>query len=188
MNLPEKTSEIFETLSRANFICSDSIDEHTRNLYDIINNNENTLKEYFEGINFVLERGNEYFYFSRKEAKINIENKMATAEKWIDFIDFLKAYDDNFTSGYRFYPREIVTKIHLDIGLKDKLDNLKKYNSTDTKSYEDKINELTKTLEKEGFVELENVINNQYKVVAAFKYIEQLVLSINIPDEMAKEL
>ena len=188
MNLPEKTSEIFETLSRANFICSDSIDEHTRNLYDIINNNENTLKEYFEGINFVLERGNEYFYFSRKEAKINIENKMATAEKWIDFIDFLKAYDDNFTSGYRFYPREIVTKIHLDIGLKDKLDNLKKYTSTDTKSYEDKINELIKTLEKEGFVELENVINNQYKVVAAFKYIEQLVLSINIPDEMAKEL
>ena len=184
--LPERTSDIFDELSKARFVCSDSTEEDIRNLYDIIKDNENILKEYFEGINFVLERGEEYFYFSRKEAKINIENKMATAEKYIDFIDFLKAFDDNFTSGFRFYESEIITKIRLDIGLKEKFESLKKHTNSEAKSYEDKVSDLVKLLQKDGFIELENQINNQYKVIAAFKYIEQLILNINISEEITK--
>ena len=43
-------------------------------------------------------------------------------------------------------------------------------------------------LEKDAFVELENEISLSYKVLASFKYLEQLVLAINIPDEVKNEI
>lgn len=187
MNLPDKTSDIFERLSKGNFICSNSTDEYICRLYDIINENEDTLYNYFIAINFILERGDEFFYFSRKEHKADIETKIARAERWIDLIDFLKAYDSSFTNGYRFYPNDIEVKIRVDINLRDKLDKLKKHIG-EAKSYSEKISALIKLLEKEGFVELENEINNQYKVVAAFKYVEHLILNINIPEDKLNEI
>jgi hypothetical protein len=187
MNLPDKTNDIFERLSKGQFVCSNSTDEHICRLYDIIKENEDILYDYFLAINFVLEKGEDHFYFSKREGKIDIENKILRAEKWIDLIDFLKSYDNSFTNGYRFYPNDIEVKIRVDISLRDKLDNLKRHIG-DAKSYDEKINSLIKTLEKEGFVELENEIGNQYKVVAAFKYVEQLILSINIPEEIQNEI
>lgn len=127
MNLPDKTGDIFERLSKGNFICSNSTDEYTCRLYDIINENEETLYNYFLAIHFILERGDEYFYFSRKEQKADLEAKIARAEKWIDLIDFLKAFDSSFTNGFRFYPNDIEVKIRVDINLRDKLDKLKKH-------------------------------------------------------------
>lgn len=187
MNLPDKTNDIFERLSKGQFICSNSTNEHICRLYDIIQENEATLYDYFLAINFVLEKGEDHFYFSKKEGKVDIENKIARAEKWIDLIDFVKSYDNSFTNGYRFYPNDIEVKIRVDISLRDKLDNLKRHIG-EGKTNDEKINFLVKTLEKEGFVELENDISNQYKVVAAFKYVEQLILSINIPEEIQNEI
>lgn len=187
MNLPDKTNDIFERLSKGQFVCSNSTDEHICRLYDIIKENEDILYDYFLAINFVLEKGEDHFYFSKREGKIDIENKILRAEKWIDLIDFLKSYDNSFTNGYRFYPNDIEVKIRVDISLRDKLDNLKRHIG-EAKNYDEKINSLIKTLEKEGFVELENEIGNQYKVVAAFKYVEQLILSINIPEEIQNEI
>ena len=40
----------------------------------------------------------------------------------------------------------------------------------------------------ETFIELENDITHQYKVLASFKYLEQLILTINIPDEVKNEI
>jgi hypothetical protein len=188
MNLPEKTNAIFERLSKGQFICSNSTDQTICRLYDIINENEDILYDYFTIIDFELERANEYFYFSRIEFKADIQNKIEKAEKWIDLIDFLKTYDHSFTSGYRFYPIDIQLKIRVDLNLRDKLDHLKRHFTGDNKSYEDKINSLLKILEKDGLIELENSISNQYKVVAAFEYIEQLIISINIPEDTQNEI
>ena len=57
MNLPEKTNDIFERLSKGQFVCSNSTDEHICRLYDIIKDNEDILYDYFLAINFVLEKG-----------------------------------------------------------------------------------------------------------------------------------
>jgi hypothetical protein len=103
-------------------------------------------------------------------------------------IDFLKTYDNSFTSGYRFYPNDIELKTRVDLNLREKLDTLKRYFTGDPKSYNEKINLLLKILEKEGFIELENPISNQYKVVAAFGYIEQFIISINIPEDTQNEI
>lgn len=189
MNVPDKTGDIFERLSKGQFICSNSTNTETGVLYDIINesNNFEILHEYFLAINFILERGDEYFYFSKKEAKADIESKMLRAEKWIDVLDFLKTYDDSFTNGYRFFAADIVGKVRVDISLRDKLENLKKHIG-DGVSYDEKIQLLIKLLVKEGFAELENEFTNEYKVVAAFSYAEQLILSITIPEDVQNEI
>ena len=43
-------------------------------------------------------------------------------------------------------------------------------------------------LEKFGMLELENEINLTYKVAASFKYLEQLIVSIQIADEVQYEI
>jgi hypothetical protein len=43
-------------------------------------------------------------------------------------------------------------------------------------------------LSDDTFIELENEITQQYKVLASFKYLEQLILTINIPETVRNEI
>lgn len=88
--LPKHTVKIFENLGKGGFISSNSSKSEIRELYDIVEDNFEELFEYFEAINFKLERGNEYFYFSRNETKVELERKLENAYKWIDIYDFLR--------------------------------------------------------------------------------------------------
>ena len=64
-NLPRQTGEIFELLSKGQFICSNSTDSRISKLSEILDDSENfeTLYEYFYSINFILETGDEYYNF-----------------------------------------------------------------------------------------------------------------------------
>lgn len=67
--LTKYTSDIFDVLRKGQFICSNSPNDHIQTLYKVLED-ENTfedLYEYFYQINYILEHGNEYFYFSRSE-------------------------------------------------------------------------------------------------------------------------
>lgn len=68
--------------------------------------------------------------------------------------------------------------------LETKLDSINK----DKKSREEILKEILDGLVKESFIELENERTGQYKVLAAFKYIEQLLLTINISEEVQNEI
>ena len=57
---------------------------------------------YFAQIGYTLERGNEYFYFSRTEPRVTLEQKILRAYYWIDVLDLFKTYDETFGPGYRF--------------------------------------------------------------------------------------
>ena len=59
MPVPKHTSEIFELLSKGQFICSNSGKDNIRKLYNIIDENFDDLYDYFKSINLVLERGDE---------------------------------------------------------------------------------------------------------------------------------
>lgn len=63
------TSEIFDVLRRGQFICSNSPDNHLQTLYKVLEEDSTfeELYDYFYEINYILEHGNEYFYFSREE-------------------------------------------------------------------------------------------------------------------------
>jgi hypothetical protein len=188
MEVPAQTAEIFKILSKGQFISSNSSDKTINTLYNVIEEEENfeNLYEYFLNINFVLEKGDEYFYFSRPENKVDLEKKIETAFRWIDIIDFLKTFDNSFSAGYRFTPSDILVRIKTDAELETKLDGLKKH--TDKEKHQDILDKILKKLIDETFIELENEITHQYKVLASFKYLEQLILTINIPDEVKNEI
>lgn len=110
MKVPVQTADIFKILSKGQFISSNSSDKNVSNLYNIIEDEQHfeELYEYFVKINFILERGDEYFYFSRPETNVNLEKKIEKAFEWIDIIDFFKTYDNAFSAGIRFSPADIL--------------------------------------------------------------------------------
>lgn len=82
MSVPRQTGEIFELLSKGQFICSNSADVRSCKLFEIIDNNETyeELYDHYSSINFILEKGDEFYYFTRKdESKADLERKLDTA-------------------------------------------------------------------------------------------------------------
>jgi hypothetical protein len=189
MEAPKQIAAIFEILSRGQFICSNSPDESIRRLYSVIDEEQNFeyLRDYFLRIDFILERGDEYYYFSRTESKVDLERKIDQAFKWIDILDFLKTCDSSFGSGYRFTPSDILVRLKLDAELKSKLEGLKKHTGGKEK-FNEIIDKILGDLEKDKFIGLENKISNQFKVLSAFGYLEQLVMAINISENVINEI
>lgn len=189
MSLTIHTDKIYEHLIRGQFICSNSSNAEIRKLCSILDNddNYNELYDYFKKINLILEKGNQYYYFSRKENKITLEKKLERLFKWIDIIDFFKTYDSSFDSGYRFIPSEILVSLKTDAELKSKLDAIKKH-TNGKENYSDIIKKTLDSLVKDNFLEIEDELSNTYKVLSSFKYLEELILLINIPEEVENEI
>ncbi|SFV88542.1 hypothetical protein MNB_SUP05-SYMBIONT-5-1222 [hydrothermal vent metagenome] len=146
------------------------------------------LFEYFSKINYLLEQGDEYFYFSKpKEKNIDLERKIERAFEWIDIIDFFKTYDSSFDVGFRFTPSEVVGQLQNNADLKAKLENLKKVGS-EKKKYLDRIKRIIEKLEKDNYVALENELSETYKVLNSFNYLKDLVNTINIPEDIKNEI
>lgn len=183
----KQTAEIFDLLSKGGFISSNSVSPHIRQLYSIIDENLAELYEYFAAINFILESGNEYYYFVRKETRVELERKLEIAFRWLDIIDFVKTFDQAFAPGFRFQPAEILVRANTeDPVLKEKLNALKK--QTGKEKHEEIIEKVVNELKRDGFIELENEITSTYKVVAAYSYLENLMDCINIPEEIQHEI
>jgi len=79
-----------------------------------------------------------------------------------------------------------LVRIKTDAELETKLDALKKH--TEKTKHQEILDKVLKKLSDDTFIELENEITNQYKVLASFKYLEQLILTINIPEEVSNEI
>ena len=188
MKVPNQTADIFKILSKGQFINSNSTTKVVSDLYKVIEEEHNfeSLYDYFQSINFTLQKGEEYYYFSRPENKVDLETKIEVAFRWIDIIDFFKTFDNSFGSGYRFSPSDILVKIKIDAELETKLEGLKRH--TEKEKHQDILDKILKKLIDDTFIELENEITHQYKVLASFKYIEQLILTINIPEEVRNEI
>ena len=107
------TQRIYERLIRGEFLSVDSADTSVRHLYEDIEENLEDYAEYFKEIGLQLESGNGYFYFSRigegkqtieqklGESKQTIEQKLDSFSKWLDYLDFLKCYNQSFAAGYQ---------------------------------------------------------------------------------------
>ena len=96
------TREVFQRLSRGQFISGNSIDPETRAIYNDIEECQQEYEDYFRKIDFYLSAGDGFYYFSRKEPRVNIENKLQSLFSWIDYLDFLKTYDTAFDAGTQF--------------------------------------------------------------------------------------
>lgn len=182
------TSEIFDVLRKGQFICSNSPNDRIQTLYKVLDEQDTfaDLYEYFYQINYILEQGNEYFYFSRLENNVDLDRKLEKAFNWIDTLDFFKTFDSSFDVGFRFSPADIVNQLKNNADLKTKLENLKKI-SGEQKNY-DRIKKIIEKLEKDNFITLENEISETYKVLTSFNYLKEIITTINIPEEIENEI
>lgn len=186
IRIPDSTGYIFEYLQKGLFISSNSVDETLRNLYDQIEDNFESLSLFFAQIGYTLEHGNEYFYFSRNEPRMTLEQKIQRAYYWIDVLDLFKTYDETFGPGYRFQPEQILVEANINVVLQNKLDSLRKHFS-DKDIRKDILDNVIRQLTKDSFLELENDKTNTYKVMSAWHYLERLIESINIYDETEED-
>ena len=176
------TQRIYERLSRGEFLSVDSTDTSIRHLYEDIEENMEDYTDYFKEIGLQLESGNGYFYFSRiGEGKQTIEQKLDSFSKWLDYLDFLKCYNQSFTAGYQFRKSHLIEQISLDIELKEKSGQLfKKYGMGSNLEI---VNKLLQEMLGIGFAECISEQDETYKVTSAFHYAEELVNMIQIANE-----
>ena len=186
IQIPAHTADIFDHLQKGLFINSNSCDENIRQMYDEIDDHLEALSLYFAQIGYTLERGNEYFYFSRTEPRITLEQKIARAYYWIDILDLFKTFNETFGPGYRFQPEQILVEANINVMLQNKLDSIRKHTS-DKGIRKDVLDNIIRQLVKDSFLELENEKNNVYKVMSSWHYLERLVESINIYDETEED-
>ncbi len=176
------TQRIYERLNRGEFLSVDSTDASIRHLYEDIEENVDDYTDYFKEIGLRLECGNGYFYFSRiGESRQTIEQKLESFSKWLDYMDFLKCYNQSFAAGYQFRKSHLIEQISLDIELKEKAIHLfKKYGIG---SYIDIVNKLLQEMQGMGFAECVSEQDETYKITSAFRYVEELVETIQIVNE-----
>ncbi len=186
IQIPAHTADIFDHLQKGLFINSNSCDENIRQMYDEIDDHFESLSIYFAQIGYTLERGNEYFYFSRTEPRITLEQKIARAYYWIDILDLFKTYNETFGPGYRFQPEQILVEANINVMLQNKLDSIRKHTS-DKEIRKDVLDNIIRQLVKDAFLEQENEKNNVYKVMSSWHYLDRLVESINIYDETEED-
>ena len=139
IRIPDHTSAIFDYLQKGQFVCSNSCSESVRDMYDMIDDDYDALSLFFSQIGYTLERGNEYFYFSRTEPRATLEQKILRAYYWIDVLDLFKTYDETFGAGFRFQPEQILVEANINVMLQNKLDGLR---TVDTSQYTSWMNDI----------------------------------------------
>ena len=182
LSMRNNTQKIYERLSRGEFLSVDSTDTSIRHLYEDLEDNLDDYTDFFKEIGLQLESGNGYFYFSRiGESKQAIEQKLESFSRWLDYLDFLKTYNQSFTAGYQFRKSNLIEQISLDIELKEKAGHL--YKKYGVGSYIEIVNKLLQELEGMGFADCISEQDETYKITSAFHYAEELVNMIQIANE-----
>jgi hypothetical protein len=181
--LPKQTHEIFSIMARGHFISSNGTKDNMGRLYDIINNPEHHdhLQDYFNVIRFRIERGNNFFYFSKiDEANSLIEKKLETFEKYIDIIDLFASMDNKITIGSRFRPSEIAEECNANVRLKQKLQKIPLYRS---ETLSNKVREICDLMTRDSFLEKEDEVSENYKVLDSYTYLLDMINSIAIYED-----
>jgi len=182
-NLPRQTHEIFAVMARGNFISSNGSRDGMNRLYDVINNPENfdRLQAYFNVIRFNIERGNNYFYFSKLgEPNSELEKKLERFERYIDIIDLLASMDNKITIGSRFRPTEIAEECNANVRLKQKLQKIPLYRS---ETLHNKVREICELMSRDSFLELEDEKTESYKVLDSYTYLLDIINAVAIYED-----
>ena len=178
------TKDIFDLLSRGGFICANSVKRQNKLMYDAIEEDYEQYRDYYGGIGFNLECGNDYYYFTRQESRVDIDQKLDRFVRWIDRLDFLKTFNPVFGPGFTFRASNIIEQTAADMELKDKAQHL----YTEKLKLDEIVDKLIDDLDKIGFIELENELDGSWKVTSAFHYIEELIDSLIVSEEVKDEV
>ncbi len=185
--IQKAAADMFDIMSKGHFICSNSTREGGARLFEILINEEHytELATYFSMINYRIEKGNNFFYFAkRNEAASIVEKKLETFEKYIDIIDLFAGMDNKITVGARFRPTEIAEECNANVRLKQKLQKIQMYRS---EALSNKVKEICDLMTRDGYFEKEDDIAENYKVLDSYTYLLDLINAISIYEDPDSE-
>ena len=187
IKLPKQTHDIFAIMARGHFISSNGTKDGMNRLYDIINEPENfeNLQNYFNVIKYRIERGNNFFYFSKiDEINSIVEKKLETFEKYIDIIDLFASMDNKITIGSRFRTGSLAEECNANVRLKQKLQKIPLYRS---ETLHNKVREICDLMSRDSFLEREDEASETYKVLDSFSYLLDVINAIAIYEDGTAE-
>jgi len=183
IKLPKQTHDIFAIMARGHFISSNGTKDGMNRVYDIINEPENfeNLQNYFNVIKYRIERGNNFFYFSKiDEINSIVEKKLETFEKYIDIIDLFASMDNKITIGSRFRTGSLAEECNANVRLKQKLQKIPLYRS---ETLHNKVREICDLMSRDSFLEREDEASETYKVLDSYTYLLDVINAIAIYEE-----
>ena len=174
--VPQYIKRIYEVILRGDFINENATQDGFSELYRVIYSNQGVLREYFRPLGYILLQRAGYFYFARDDAG----ESQALLEKMVDYIDiinFLKVLDSNFTVGYRFTIGSIETQLNSSIELQDMASKMR---GISIKNYREFSYKIVERLRKNGFVEEQDSVSEEYIVLNSYDYIESFMKEVEI--------
>ena len=168
MNLPKYTKEIFERLSKGNFICENSPDSSEKRLFEICDNNVEILESYFEPIGFELKYGSGFFYFSKELQETQIENKLDNLLHFIDYIEMFLQFDEYFNVGWRGSPVSLAEATTDNVVIKERIEKIRGLSGNNLFK---KCEDIFVKMRKDGYMALENEYDKRYVVLTSYEYL-----------------
>ncbi len=175
--------QTFELLSRGVFISSDSRSEEKRRIYMDIEDNLTEYYDYFRRIGFKLEQGNGFYYFSRTENRTTMVEKLNRFGHWLDILDFVKAWQPTFGSGFVFTKADMTAALNADIDLQQKSVSLYDNRSV----YGEIVARLLEEMLKAGYIDIVNEDRQEYIVLCTITYLEDIVNLIITDEDIASD-
>ena len=179
MSYPNQTQEIFEVLSRGNFICENSPVRSERKLFNRCEEEYKELYSFFEHIGYYLEQGNGYYYFSKKLQNNQIEDKLETILDYIDLVEFMLQYSGTFGVGFRVSVAELEMGAKSNITLKNSIEKLR--TSSKSMTLHQQCTRLLENFSRGGFMALENEHEQRFRVLSSFSYLQTFLTAIEVP-------
>src|SRR5438552_16960573 len=143
--------------------------------------NFDNLQGFFGHIRYRIERGNNFFYFSKiDEANSIVEKKLETFEKYIEIIDLFASLDNKMTIGTRFRTGSLAEECVSNVRLKQKLQKIPLYSS---ETLHNKVREICELMSRDSYLELEDEKTESYKVLDAYAYLLDVINAIAIYED-----
>jgi hypothetical protein len=184
MHLPKQSKEIFEILSRGNFLCENSPVRSERDLYAVCEREFGAQYDFFEHIGFYLIREDGYFYFSKESSASQVEDKLQMILEYIDLVELMLQFSATFGVGFRTTVSELSDAVQSNVVLKDRLDRLK--NIAKLQTLHAQCAKVFEKFKKGGFMALEDEHAERYVVLNSYHYIETFLNAVKVhSDESA---
>ena len=182
--LEKNVRPIFEKLSQGYFLSESSISVENKKLYRICNDNYDELYDYFKLVGFELNKGENYFYFSKdfsnNEHKIPekyFNKKMADIFELLELLAFMITFDNDFKIASRVSLNELVVAVEKNIALETNLKSLKSHHKETIK---ESCESILKAFVNAGMMEVVDSYTESYKVLESLDYIMVFSKELNI--------
>lgn len=176
-SLPLQSAEIFEKLSKGQFISRNTPVGPAQDLYGLLKSHATEYTAYFRVIGFELEHGKDYYYLTKSETKSQTEDKIEKLYRYIDGLEVLFTLNPDLQIGKTFTPQDYQETLQTDLSIKKKLLTMAVKGS-----FEEPIERLKafcKLLEKDSFFFLQSEIPEEYLVLDSFQYLIDIIILLD---------